>query len=64
MLTLIGHNTVYIDGSQYIPVVIKVWLEVRALIAESDVYCDVVMNVDEVNISNKTLFTSTYYLIS
>ena len=29
--------------------------------AESDVYCNVVMNLGEVNISNKTLFTLTFY---
>ena len=28
--------------------------------AESDVYCKVVMNLVEFNISNKTLFTLTY----
>ena len=28
--------------------------------AESDVYCNVVMNLDKFNISNKTLFTLTF----
>ena len=28
--------------------------------AESDVYCNVVMNLDEFNISIKTLFTLTF----
>ena len=28
--------------------------------AQSDVYCNVVMHLDEVNFSNKTLFTLTF----
>ena len=31
--------------------------------AESVVYCKVLMNLDEFNISQKTLFTSTFLLI-
>ena len=33
-----------------------------ALTAVSDVYCNVVMNLDEDNISNKTLFTLTFMI--